>query len=167
MYLYITGSWEATKRINECIAILKKSGYKVKNNSNYTGNSDKAKNDKILGISPKHIDAIKYLDDIKRAFALVIVTNDQYVFRGSSTELGIALVSGIPVFIINNNANTEKLMYVYMHHPMVSVIPDIDELIKLINPRKTLSNSLPNKSFEEKKHMRKSGRFTIFQYDTM
>jgi nucleoside 2-deoxyribosyltransferase len=41
---------------------------------------------------------------------------------GTSTEVGIALGRGIPVFIVGDPGRTS----VYWYHPLVAVVPDLD-----------------------------------------
>ena len=68
--------------------------------------------------------AISESRGVKEADVLIIVAHDKGV--GMYVELGIAIGTGIPIFVITEKESRTM----FFHHPLVSKVANVEEIIK-------------------------------------
>ncbi|OHD64448.1 MAG: hypothetical protein A2096_04040 [Spirochaetes bacterium GWF1_41_5] len=74
------------------------------------------------------------IDGVKNAEILIcVMTDGEYEYRGTFTEIGCALGLGKKIIIINNNNNRESFCMTncFYHHPAIIHVDSWEECLKL------------------------------------
>jgi nucleoside 2-deoxyribosyltransferase len=99
MRIYVAGSFKEKKNINDkWIKLLEEKGYEITHNwTNYEGENRRER--------CKHTQqffALKDMQGVKRADCVVVIMDRQeYTYRGTNFEMGVATGAGIPILLFD------------------------------------------------------------------
>jgi nucleoside 2-deoxyribosyltransferase len=125
--LYVAGKFEDRKVINEqYIKILEEKNYKISYNwildETFVDNKESAS-----------IMSNNCINDIKKASVVVIIITDKdYIYQRTTTELGIALGLGTYVYIIDPFDNSLFSKNMFTNQNKVTKLSTLDEFLDCI-----------------------------------
>lgn len=119
MLLYVAGEYGKRARLHEIMMILQGLGHEITYDWTQAPDTisrrEQAKNDK-LGVT--------------RANAVVVFMNDpNYAYKGSWTEVGIALATGKPIFFVTTEEFMKTCKNVFLHDPLITIRFSLAEVV--------------------------------------
>lgn len=126
MKLYVAGKFGDKEKIAAAIKKLEALGHTITHNwtldHKFRGKNEEAQAD---------------ASGVMKAEALVVFMDDiNYPYRGSWTEIGIALGSGIPIYMVTTSEFQIGQKNVFFHHPSIKKMWTFPEVIGYIGTPK-------------------------------
>lgn len=135
MRLYVAGQWSKRNEISAAIEKLEAIGHTI------THNWTKAQH-----FRDKMDEAIADVNGVLAAEAVIVFMDDvNYPYRGSWTEIGVALGQKIPIYMITTAEFQKNQKNVFFHHPGISKKWHLSEVIGHIGT--------PNYEFDPATHI--------------
>ena len=123
--IFVAGCWNDRTKINE---IIKQFGEIADITHNWTVHeSEELLNNKVY----LKCQALLDVDGLERADYLVVIMDvPNYPYMGTWTEIGMAIMSGLPVLMYNpvNTCETN----IYMHHPLVKRFETLNHIAEYL-----------------------------------
>lgn len=123
MKVYVAGKWSNKDRLVQLMDRLRGLGIEITH--------DWTKNEKTTG-SPEQLGNFAKLDTngVKNADLMIAVLDDpSYPYRGTFTELGVALGCGTRIFIYCPDDEFYCVSNCFFHHPDIVRFYDLDLLV--------------------------------------
>lgn len=110
--VYITGKWSDKDTIREYMNQLEKLGHTITHDwtTSYESNAENKKSD----IAFNGVQGVAFAEVV-----IVVLTDPKYSYRGSFTELGVALGLLKDVYVICHDKNSDCRTNVFFHHPSI------------------------------------------------
>jgi len=126
MKLYVSGQWFKKPQIQQIIEKLHKMGHSITRDWTLIemGNTS---NPAVGKYARLNANAIKNADIL-----LVIMTDTEYPYRGTFTELGVALGCGTQIFIVCPFTEGYCRTNCYFNHPDIRHFETVDEALETI-----------------------------------
>jgi len=127
MDLYVAGKWADKSVIGEKIKILESNGYKITHNWTTIEEEDKKSIDDLRKFAAFDINGVK-----EASCLVVIITDKDYPYRGTCTELGAALGLGKEVFVVDPFENSGFSSNIFANHALVSKHKTLDDVLEAL-----------------------------------
>ena len=119
--IYIAGKWSDKDTIKKYMNQLQKVGHTITHDwTSYESNVENKKSDMAF----KDVQGVAFADVL-----IVVMTDPKYQYRGSFTELGVALGLLKDVYIICSDDNSDCKTNVFFHHPSIVHVKSWDECL--------------------------------------
>ncbi len=128
--LYVAGKWNDKVFIGKQIEQLESLGYIITHNWTKIETNGVHTEEEIAGYAKGDVDGV-----IQADFLLTIITDIEYPYRGSCTELGVALGNNKKVFVLNltDKPITGYHSNIFAKHKLVSHFTDMQSLLLAMN----------------------------------
>jgi len=123
MELYVAGKFSDKKQIKEYMNELVKLGHSITHD--WTSfESENADQNKMAQSAVKDVEAVKECDVL-----IAFLTDPQYAYRGTFSEIGIALGTDKEIIVVNSDEQAYCTTNVFYHHPDIIHVKTWDELL--------------------------------------
>lgn len=123
--VYVAGAWKDRASIATVINSIRALGCTITHD--WTDTNE--------GENPTRA-AMADVDGVRRAeLVLLLMTDPTYAYRGSFTELGVALGVGVRDIIIVGNATAAAATNVFWHHADIIHCSELDDAIALVTSK--------------------------------
>ena len=124
MKIYLAGKWTDKETIRTHMDELEFNGHKITHDwTSYEADSNNAKSDMAV----KDVEGVKNADMV-----IILMTDPKYMYRGSFTELGVALGTGKAIYIICPDEKAECRTNVFFHHPSITHLESWNQLMNIV-----------------------------------
>jgi hypothetical protein len=143
--VYVAGCFDDYLEIRKIQAILIKHGYEI--SYDWTIRAEKTIHDRMDGIvttrTPEILkeEALFDMNGVYKAdFTLFIITNKDYVYRGTFCELGASIMRdslrnkiGHTIILSNKDEDTYAKTLCFYHHPHIVHVNTIDDALSMLH----------------------------------
>ena len=123
--VYVAGKWGHKPAIQTVQNELRKRGYLITHDWTKVEEADKKSPNECAKFAELDIDAVRRADNV-----LIVLTDPKYPYRGTCAELGAALATKTPVYIIVQCQIVPDFMKsIFAMHELVTVVKDVNQYI--------------------------------------
>lgn len=127
--VYVAGKWGDRHIIADVICQLEEKGIEITHNWTTSEVFDDDKKTEEYAVLYSELD----IDGVRRADVMIaIITDPDYAYRGTCTELGAALGLRKPVYVIDPYDNSGFASNIFSKHRLVKKVDHISELIAIL-----------------------------------
>ena len=119
--VYVAGAFHHKERVQAIQDFLKEKGFEITHDWTRVELEGERTPQQAANMAKLDTDGVKSADIL-----VVDMTDKEYVYRGSFTEIGIALGKEIPVCIICPDGPARCKSNVFYWHPSIGRFPDMD-----------------------------------------
>ena len=118
MLLYVAGKWADKHIIKTYMNFFTKEGHVITHDWTVVEEEDKRTREDLAKYAELDVQGVKKAD-----YLIILITDPEYAYRGTSCELGVALACQKPVIIVNlTNGTPDFFKSIFPFHKSVRIL---------------------------------------------
>lgn len=122
--IYVAGKWADKEYIHQQIQLFESYGFTITHNWTQVEQEEISTDDERAGFAAADINGVVAAD-----YAIFLITDEKYPYRGSCSELGAALATETPVIVVDPFENSGFRTNIFSKHYLVTRVRTVEEAL--------------------------------------